>query len=145
MNKLLLLPIIMLVTFLASHALADPSTAARIVELKGGSESLWVFLARLPTSFEAQVFYALFGSGVIGSLGSWLWKWSQGVADASHFTARYVAGQVLWLVGASVAAIFTVGFQTEDGVFFGWLSVLWAGGFAGFSGEIKFKKPDAQS
>lgn len=140
-TKIAILPLLAVLLLLASFgAPADPGNAQRIVEMKGGGESLPVFLMRLPASFEAQVFYGLFLSGLAGMIGSWLWKWSQGEADAHHFTARYAVGQWLWLVGASIAAIMTVGFQTEGGEFFGWLSVMWAGGFAGFSGEVKFKK-----
>lgn len=132
-----------LLFFASFGAPADVGTAARIHELKGGGESLGVFLSKLPSSFEAQVFYGLVGSGLLGIIASWLWKWSQQLAGLDHFNPRYVIGQVLWLGGASVAAIMTVGFQTEDGVFFGWLSVLWTGALAGFSGEVKIKKPGA--
>lgn len=132
----------LLLGLLSMAVVADPGTAQRIVEMKGGGESLWVFATRLPGSFEAQVFYGLFLSGLAGMVGSWLWKWSQGDADLHHFTIKYAVGQWLWLIGSSVAAIMTVGFQTEGGEFFGWLSVLWAGGFAGFSGEVKIKKVD---
>lgn len=140
-NKIAALPLLALLLLLASSVLADPGTAQRIVEMKGGGESLGVFLSRLPSSFEAQVFYGLFGSGVAGMIASWAWKWSKQQAGVDHFTTRYILGQVLWLGGSSVAAIMTVGFQTEGGEFFGWLSVLWAGGFAGFSGEVKIQKP----
>lgn len=143
MNKAMPLAALMGALFLASFAApADVGTAQRIVEMKGGGESLWVFAQRLPSSFEAQVFYGLFLSGLAGTIGSFLWKWSQGVADLHHFTARYAVGQWLWLIGSSIAAIMTVGFQTESGEFFGWLAVLWSGGFAGFSGEVKVKKTD---
>lgn len=116
-------------------------TGQPIAQIKAqGTESLWDFLAKLPTSMEAQVFYGLVLSGVVGLLASWAWKWSQGNADGvHHFTVRYVIGQALWLIGISIGAIFTLGFTTPDGVFVGWLFVLWTGGFAGFSGEIKVK------
>lgn len=142
--KLAVLPLLAGLLLIASvGAPADVGNATRIVEMKGGGESLGVFLLRLPFSFEAQVFYGLGLSGLAGAIGSWLWKWSQGLADGSHFTMKYVVGQLLWLAGSSIAAIMTVGFETADGVFFGWLSVLWAGGFAGFSGEVKIKKAES--
>ncbi len=112
--------------------------AHKIAELKGGSETLGQFLKGLPTSFEAQVFYGLMLSGVIGMMGSWLWKWTQGIAHGiHHFTAKYTVGQLLWLIGSSIGAIETVGFQTDSGEFFGWMSVIVTGGFMGFSGEVK--------
>lgn len=112
--------------------------AQKIVEIKGGSETLGQFLGKLPTSFEAQVFYGLVLSGLVGMIGSWLWKWSQGVAQGlHHFTVKYSVGQLLWLIGSSIGAIETVGFQTDGGEFFGWMSVIVTGGFMGFSGEVK--------
>lgn len=120
-----------------------PTDAPRIADVsKMKTESLWDFLNRFAESFEAQIFYALFMSGLIGALASYTWKWSKGEANGSHWTVRYIVGQVLWLAGISVAAIMTVGFQTESGEFYGWLSVIWAGGFAGFSGEVKIEMPD---
>lgn len=126
--------------FCASLAWGAPTDAPRIMEIKQGTtEPIWVFLSRFGSSMEAQIFYALFVSGIIGSVSSYAWKWSQGLANGSHWTARYVVGQVLWIAGISVFAIATVGFTTESGEFYGWLSVLWSGGFAGFSGEVKIK------
>lgn len=115
--------------------------AQRIAEIKQGSnQSLWQFFGQFPASFEAQVFYGLFISGLIGMLASWAWKYSQGMTADNHWTRKYLLGQILWLAGSSIAAIMTVGFTTDNGEFFGWLSVLWTGGFAGFSGEVKVKK-----
>lgn len=144
MKKIFALPFLMMTLFAVS-TLVHPMDAQHITEIKQGTnESLWAFLERFGTSFEAQIFYGLFGSGIVGALLSYLWKWTQGVANGSHWTPKYIVGQLLWLAGASVAAIMTVGFQTPDGQFFGWLSVLWAGGFAGFSGEVKFKEKARQ-
>lgn len=116
--------------------------AQKIAELRAAPrENIWQFFSALPSSFEAQIFYGLAISGLTGLIASWLWKWSQGMADGlAHFTPKYVIGQVLWLIGASVAAVATVGFQTESGEFYGWISVLWTGAFAGFSGEMKTNK-----
>lgn len=113
--------------------------AQKIAEIKGGSESLWEFLRRFPGSFEAQVFYGLAGSGLLGMIGSWLNKWRLGLADANWWTLKYVVGQIIWLVGASIGAITLVNFQTDSGEFFGWMSVIVTGGFMGFSGEVKTK------
>lgn len=121
--------------------------AQKIATIKGDTQTLWQFLAALPKSFEAQIFYALFLSGVVGAIASWLWKWSQGNAGLKHFNLKYTIGQVLWLAGSAIAAIFTVGFSTESGEFFGWLSVLWLGAMTGFGGEVKTERPvwDAQT
>lgn len=118
--------------------------APKIADLKGeASESLFVFLKRLPAAFELQVFYALFGAGLAGALASWLWKWTQGASiGIGHFTPRYILGQTLWLAGSSIAAIATVGFTTTSGEFFGWLGVLWTGALAGFSGEVKVDRKE---
>lgn len=136
----------MLAALLWWVAPAGALDAQHIAEIKQGSnESLLEFLRRFPASFEAQLWYGLFGSGIVGALLSYAWKWYQGVANGSHWTPRYVVGQMLWLGGSAVLAIVTVGFTTPDGQFFGWLSVLWAGGFAGFSGEVKFKEKARQA
>ena len=115
--------------------------AQKVMEIKGDSQTLWGFLAKLPLSFEAQVFYGLFISGLCGAFLSWAWKWSQGQSDIAvhHFNPRYLVGQLLWLGGISVTAILTVEFQTASGEFFGWLSVLSTGALSGFSGEVKTK------
>lgn len=132
---------ILTIGLLLMSSLVPAMDAQKIAEIRSnGNEDVWQFIRRLPGSFEAQLLYGLVGSGLIGMLGSWLWKWSKGEADGfAHFTPRYLIGQVLWLLGSSTAAIMTVGFSTESGEFFGWLSVLWAGGFTGFSGEVKQK------
>ena len=105
-------------------------------------ESLFDFLTKLPTSFEAQIFYGLAGAGVLGLIASWLWKWSQGEANGfHHFTFRYAIGQVLWIIGSAIGAITTIEFSTASGEFFGWLSVLWTVALAGFGGEVKITKP----
>ena len=115
--------------------------AQSIKEIKGQHETLWAFILRLPLSFEAQVFYGLFFAGVCGAATSWLWKWANGNAEGiHHFTLRYTIGQLLWLAGSAIGAITTVGFATETGEFFGWLSVLWTGALAGFGGEVKNTK-----
>ena len=131
----------LLALLLLTPTLALALEAQKIVAIKGGSETLWQFLSALPASFEAQVFYGLFFSGVAGAIGSWLWKWSKGDAGLKHFGIKYTIGQVLWLAGTSIAAIATVGFSTADGVFFGWLSVLWLGAMTGFGGEVKNERP----
>lgn len=136
--------VVILLAILAFMTDSPALEASKIAEIKGaGSESLLVFLKRLPGSFEAQVFYGLFGSGVAGSLASWLWKWAQGDSSGlHHFTLKYTLGQTLWLAGSSVAAIATVGFTTQSGEFFGWLSILWTGALAGFGGEIKVDRKE---
>lgn len=112
--------------------------AEKIAEIRQTSEGFGDFLLRLPFSFQAQVFYALSGTALLGALGSWLWKWSQGATSGwRHFTCRYIVGQVLWIIGGSLMTINTVEFHTESGEFFGWMSVIITGGFMGFSGEIK--------
>jgi hypothetical protein len=126
---------------LSSTALA--LDAQKIAAIRAeGHETLWTFLARIPTSFEAQVFYGLMLTGVGGSIASWLWKWAQGVAGAKHYTLRYALGQVLWLAGSAIGAISTMGFSTDDGNFFGWWSVIWFGALAGFGGEVKNERPE---
>lgn len=124
----------------ALGGLEDAQKVAEMARGVGKQQSLFDFLKDVPSSFEAQLFYALFGSWLSGAVASWLWKWTQGMADGlRHFTLRYFMGQVMFGVGISIAAIMTVGFQTDSGEFFGWLSVLWSGAFAGFSGETKIK------
>lgn len=118
--------------------------ASKISEIKPGpgQESIMVFLRRLPSSFEAQIFYGLFCSGLAGAVASWLWKWSNGQAGLAHFTLQYGTKQLLWLAGSAIGLIMTVGFQTPSGEFFGWLDVLVTGAAAGFGGEVKVdRKP----
>lgn len=116
--------------------------AAHIKELvPHGYEDPIAFLKRIPFSFEAILFYFLVVSELAGMVASWLWKWTQGLADGfHHFTVRYVVGQVLWVAGSAGTLITTLGFVTDGGEFWGWLSVITYGALAGWSGEVKVKK-----
>lgn len=132
---------LMLFALLLPNPTAFAMEAQKVATIHASTETLWSFLLKLPASFEAQVFYALFLSGALGSLASWVWKWSNGHASPNHYDLKYTFAQVLWLAGSAVAAIFTVGFSTPTGEFFGWLSVLWTGALAGFGGEVKNERP----
>lgn len=125
----------------AFSAWAQPVQQAQhikeIVQAKD-QETLWTFLLRFPSSFEAQVYYGLILSALAGLLASWAYKWSQGQADGfKHFSPKYVVQQFLWLNGITLTLIMTTGFTTDSGEFFGWMSVLSSGALSGWAGEVK--------
>jgi hypothetical protein len=123
----------------AGGAFAGIEGAKKIAQIRS-EETLWHFLAELPVSVEAQIVYGYSLAGIAGSVGSFLWKWSQGMADRTHWSPRYFVGQILWIIGSGVGAVMTVGFTTDSGEFFGWLAVLTTGALAGFSGDLKVKE-----
>ena len=85
--------IIILATFGIGAALAGAPEQMALSKPRAEVETLWHFASDAVFSFHAQIFYALVGSGILGMVGSWLWKWSHGDAKGfHHFTHRYAIG-----------------------------------------------------
>lgn len=134
--------LIALILFVAPlMALAGTADAPKYREVKQIDQSLWNFLAALPSTMEAQILYGLVLSGIAGLLASWLWKYSHGqvgcLADYLFREKRLrTLASVLTMVGTSLAAIGAGVFVTDGGQFVGWLNVLAWGANTGFGLDL---------
>lgn len=112
-------------------AFAGMENAQKIGEIKGGSESLISFLQRLPSSFEAQIFYAVVLFGAVGMFTNYSIKWMR--SEISGSLIKYLffdnfRGTMLSFcttVGIGIGAITGGVFETASGEFVGWFNVLW--------------------
>lgn len=111
-------------------------------------ESLWSFLAKLPGTIEAQLFYALFLAGFLGVTAHTLLAYLRGDIQGNLFkylflqypkqtTLAYIS-----LIGSDFAAIGAHLFQTADGTFVGWLNVLAQGFTLGYAVDSISGKSD---
>ena len=127
-------------------------TAQTIQQLKGTQETLWHFLAALPASMEAQVFYGLLLTGAVGMIAHYMMRWLtdeiQGslakylFIDYPKRTALAYAG----IIGVALTSIASGVFVNDQGAFVGWLNVCWFGltnGYAADSVANKGAKPPA--
>lgn len=101
-------------------------------------ESLLHFLASLPSTFEAQLFYALIAAGTLGMMANYAVKWAKNeiagdLLDYLLQNKRATALSFFTYVGISLAAIYGKSFTvTEADVFVGWGMVFWLGLLNGF-------------
>lgn len=104
-------------------------------------ESLWHFLAALPGTMEAQIWYALLLGGVLGMIGHYVRGRSTG--NIAGNPVDYFLRDNLWRsIGAAVAVateLFAeIGaglFTTSAGAFVGWGIVLLSGLKTGYLGD----------
>jgi hypothetical protein len=109
-------------------------------------ESLWHFLAALPATMEAQIWYALLIGGAIGMVGHYIKGRSSG--EIAGNPLDYFFRDNLWRsIGAAVAVaseLFTeigLGLFTSDaGVFVGWGIVMLSGLKTGYLGDSVVNK-----
>lgn len=113
-------------------------------------ESLLDFLLALPTTMEAQIFYALVLGSALGMLAHYVRQWASRDVDSSltdylfrsnpKRTIMTVIGVIGWSAGEVSAGLFT----TSGGAFVGWGLVILSGlktGYAGDSIINKGKRP----
>ncbi len=115
--------------------------AQTIAQAKAATtQSLWQFLQALPSTQEAQVFYALMLAGTLGMMASYAIKWLKG--DITGSLWKYLFEQnlkstllaFLTYVGTALAAIYADAFHVgPDSVFVGWGMVMWLAAVNGFS------------
>lgn len=109
-------------------------------------ESLWHFLAALPATFEAQIFYALILGSVIGMIGHYIIGRKDG--DISGSPADYFFHDNVWRSVGAVVAVVTgciteIGagfFTTGEGAFVGWGLVIVSGIKTGYIGDSAINK-----
>jgi hypothetical protein len=115
------------------------------------SSTLWEFLLRLPTTMEAQIWYALVLGGVLGMIGHYVRQRSASQIEGNPID--YFFRENAWRsIGAAVAmAIELFGevgtglFTTEAGQFVGWGIVILSGLKTGYLGDSvinKGKRPE---
>jgi uncharacterized membrane protein len=113
--------------------------APTLAQKTADAVSLWDYLAALPASFEAQLFYALLLAGTLGMMANYVVKWLRDELQGSLFTylfRTHVKGTLLSLTGSISLAITSIGtgiFTTDAGIFVGWSTVLWFGVTNGFA------------
>jgi hypothetical protein len=102
-----------------------------IAQAKAASpESLWTFLAALPSTMEAQVWYGLLLSGAVGIAAHYFYKWANDEIQGNLFnylfrqypkrTILSFSAYVAWTLSLVGTGIFT----TSSEEFVGWSIVL---------------------
>lgn len=103
-------------------------------------ESLWDFLSKLPTSKDAQIFYAILFGNVLGAFGNYFYRWQAADGDDGlwqYFAAQgkkkawFVIGSIIIYSGVEVESGL---FVTAGGIFIGWSLVIISGVKTGFMG-----------
>jgi len=114
--------------------------AQTIAQLKATApESLWHFLLALPSTMEAQIWYALLLGGAIGMIGHYIRGRSTGNLSGSpiDYFVRDNPWRSIATAGAVAAELFAeIGtgiFTTSTGQFVGWGIVLMMGLKSGYS------------
>lgn len=113
-------------------------TGPTVAELKAEPVSLWDFLAALPTTFEAQVFYGMLIASALGLMGNYIVKWmNKDIAgnlvcylffDNPRGTIKSVALSLAGIITYISAHLYA----GENDGFVGWGNVLWFGVLNGF-------------
>lgn len=116
-------------------------TMAQIQAQHPPAQSLWSYLAALPSSGEAQIFYALAVGSIVGMLGHYLKRWSTGEIAGNlvdylfkqypRRTALSVFGALTWCAGEVGSGIFL----TDAGEFVGWGLIILSGLKTGYLGD----------
>ena len=118
-----------------------------IAQLKAQApESLWHFLLSLPTSMEAQIWYALTLGAVLGMVGHYIRARVNGSISGSP--VDYFFRDNLWrsigaaiaVMGELVAEITSGLFFTDAGLFVGWAIVILSGIKTGYLGDSLVNK-----
>lgn len=135
-----------LMLFFSPIVLAAMEDAEKISEIKGRGESLWGFLERLPSSFEAQIFYAVVLFGVIGMFINYAQRWMKKEISGSlinYLFCENIRGTMLSIsttIGVGVGAITGGIFETGSGEFVGWFNVMWVSLMNGFMWDSALNK-----
>lgn len=101
-------------------------------------DSLWHFLAQMPATTSAQIFYGLILSGLVGMLLHYVVKWAQGDITGSLFAYLFTDNprrsvlSLSVLVGELVGEVGAGLFTNEAGVVVGWAVVLLSGFKTGY-------------
>lgn len=129
----------------------DINNAQTIAQIKQQApnltpESLWHWASALPTSFEAEIWYALVFGAILGMFAHYLRGRSQNSISGSPL--EYFLHDNVW---RSVAAAMSIGaelfaeigtglFTTEAGAFVGWGIVMMSGIKTGYLGDSLVNK-----
>lgn len=102
-------------------------------------DSLWHFLAALPSSFEAQLLYGLLLAGALGMIANYTVKWAKDEITGSlwaYLFCQNFKGTMLSFfsyTGLAITSIAANIFITDAGSFVGWSTVMWFGVTNGFA------------
>lgn len=102
------------------------------------ADSPWSYLAHLPFTLEANIFYMLVLFGIAGAVANYVVRWAKGEIQGSLFAYMFtdsprrsvlaVIALVAELIGEQAAGLF----MTADAKFVGWALVIAAGMKTGF-------------
>lgn len=111
-----------------------------IAQIRADDGSLWSFLQQLPSSTEAQLFYALMIAGTLGMVAHYVVKWAKKEIEGNllcYLFWQNPRGTVLSFcayTGVTLMAIYADPFHVGAArTFVGWGMVLWLGAFNGFA------------
>lgn len=114
-----------------ASSFAGMDDAKKISEMRAeGQESLWHFLGRLPSSFEAQIFYAVALFGTLGMFANYAKQWLKGQITGNllsylfHDNLRGTLLSFSAAIGTGVGGIMAGVFETSSGDFVGWFNVM---------------------
>lgn len=126
-------------------------TLAQVAIVAPPQESIWHYLAEVPFTMEAQIFYGLLIGALIGMLGHYLRAWTSGelagglidylFRDNPRRSALAMFSVVTWCLGEVSTGLFA----TETGQFVGWGLVLLSGIKTGYAGDSLLKKGNRQA
>lgn len=111
-------------------------------------ESLWHFLAGLPTTMEAQILYALLLGGLVGLAGHYVIKWTRGEIEGSLWNYMFIDNprrswlSITLVVGELLGEVSSGLFTTGTGQFVGWGIVLLSGLKSGYTIDSVANKSD---
>ena len=121
-------------------------TVAQIAATAQPGESLWHFLAQIPGSQDAQIWYALVFGASLGMVIHYIRRWAeQEIAgnlwdylfcQTPRRTLLSVLGILSWSAGEVAAGLFT----TAEGAFIGWALVIISGLKTGYAGDSLLNK-----
>lgn len=124
----------------------DP-TKQTVAELHAKNwQDPFAFFMSIPQSLEFNIMWMLMLAGVAGSIASYIFKWANGYTNVS-FIDYFFRSNARRTVLAGIAFFTTIfsgtalgAFVTPDGVFVGWLNVLWVGVSTGFTVDAAVNK-----
>lgn len=105
-----------------------------IAQLKAnGHETLWQFLAQVPNSTEAQIWYAMMFGCIIGMVAHYVRQWATGQISGGLWTYLFVQcprNTLLALIGAAMVSAGEVSmdlYQSAGGDVFSWWLIIISG------------------
>lgn len=121
----------------------ETQTIAQVIASSpsGAIEAPWHYLAGIPFTQQAYIFYMLTLGSIVGMIGHYISRWASG--DIAGSLIDYLFRQegrrtllaVIGIVSWSVGEVSTGLFVNSEGIFVGWALVLLSGLKTGYTGD----------